>query len=688
MIDIGVISYALGAVACVILSLVLLLGWARHSKGTLLIFATTLTATWLIAASYHSYSLFPSLAMVNALEVARSFGWFIFIFSILGMYTEKKSDQSRLLIISCYLLLAVSLIVTILSPDIFSSLVTVVSQSGAIIVMHLMVSVTGLFLVEQLYRNSDESQRWALKYMCLGLASMFAYDVYLYSEAMLFKGIDSDAWNLRGMVYVLVAPLIAVSAARNPVWKLDVFVSREMVFHTATLMVTGLYLLIVAAAGYYIKLYGGSWGGAAQYVFLFTAFVFLLVLLLSGQFRARLKVILNKHFYNYKYDYRNEWLRFNRTLSESREDVQGLNYKRRTIKAIAQIVESPGGYLFARRDGNNFFMSECLNEPESNIVLDYDSSLIESLNEKKWVIEVGGRLDGTELQNAWLAIPLFHEDILYGVIVLSSPRAPIKLIWEDFDLLKTAANQAVNYLVQLDNAQALSEARQFEAFHRLSAYVVHDLKNISAQLSLIVENAAKHREKPEFIDDAFDTIENSVNKMDRMLSQLKQQLPAQQENTYINIMNAIEKVKSVCIQKKPVPMIESSISPQSQVLVDEDKFIDVITHLVQNSQDATGDKGKVIIRLSGDDRMAIIEVVDTGEGMNKDFIEKRLFKPFDTTKGNAGMGIGVYEARDYIQSVNGSIDVKSKPGDGTTFTIKLPLVYDNTTVVTYTEAIS
>jgi len=669
MSDIGVISYASGATAFLFVCFVLALGWVRKSSGASLILAVTATTLWLIAATFHISTLFPSLKLVTTLEIVRNLTWFYFIFSLLGFHRFKRLKKSFLIVVGSYLIGLSALLISLFP------LLPLEYHVGSLIILLLAISVVGLFLVEQLYRNSDESQRWAFKYLCLGLAAMFIYDVYLYSEAMLFKVIGSSAWDMRGLLYIIISPLIVVSVARNPVWKLEVFVSREVVFHTATLMMTGAYLLVMAAAGYYIKIYGGTWGSIAQTMFFLAGVAFLLVILLSGEFRARLKVILNKHFYNYKYDYRSEWLRFNKTLSDI-DEGDTFNYQRKTIKALAQIVESPGGYLFLSQGNNAFYMAERLNEPESEVLINNDSELVSLMVNKKWVVELPKLETQVKLSNAWLAIPLFLRNDLYGIIILSQPRAPINLNWEDFDLLKTAAAEAANYLAQLDSAQALAEARQFEAFHRLSAFVVHDLKNVSAQLALIVSNAKRFKGNPEFIEDSFSTVENAVDRMDRMLAQLRKGTTNQAINTYVNLNDVVTNVIKNCSHKSPVPVLDNIMGEnKANVLADEDKITDVIAHIVQNAQEATDDKGNVTVYLSTDDNNAIIEIIDTGAGMDKQFIEQRLFKPFDTTKGNAGMGIGVYEAREYIASLEGDIQVKSAPGEGTMFKIDIPLVH-------------
>ena len=277
----------------------------------------------------------------------------------------------------------------------------------------------GLVLVEQLYRNTRSENRWAIKYLCFGVGGLFAYDFFLYSDALLFKRIDVGLWQARGLINALVVPLIAVSAARNPEWSLNVFVSRRMVFHSAAVFGAGIYLLAMAAGGAYVRIYGGNWGHVAQAVFLFGALLVLLILLFSGQAQAQLKVFLNKHFFNYKYDYREEWLRFIRTLSAGEP---GISLRERVIEALANIMDSPGGALWWRREPRRYeFVAHWNMSEVAAIHEDADGALARFLSERNWVVnlheyeekpEVYATLKLPEwlrsLQRAWLVVPLMH----------------------------------------------------------------------------------------------------------------------------------------------------------------------------------------------------------------------------------------------------------------------------------------
>ena len=126
--------------------------------------------------------------------------------------------------------------------------------------------------------------------------------------------------------------------------------------------------------------------------------------------------------------------------------------------------------------------------------------------------------------------PLLKGDLLQGFVVLARPRAPRKIDWEERDLLKTAGRQLAVYVALVQTDEALLEARQFEAFHRLAAFLVHDLKNVSAQLSLVCSNAERHADNPEFVRDAFRTVANARERLERTQQQLRHAQPGPAES--------------------------------------------------------------------------------------------------------------------------------------------------------------
>jgi len=678
---IGVISYGVGASCFLALFLLLLTSWRGRLKGALLVSAVFITLLWALSAALYAhagslYWIYP----YRILEILRGSAWLAFLLQLIQPLAANK-NSAVIKLKFAYAGLFTTVIV-LLAIDLFPQQFGRVSVDLSILA-HVSLAVCGLALIEQLFRNTRPEQRWSTKFLYLGIGTLFAYDFFLYSDALLFKRIDNDIWYARGLVNSMVAPLIAVSAARNPQWSLDVFVSRRIVMHSASIFGASLYLLIMAGVGYYIRIYGGAWGTTIQLAFLVGVVVLLLAMMFSGQLRARVKVFLSKHFFNYKYDYREEWLKFIKTLSTS-ESIEPL--RERAIRAIAEIVNSPSGALWTQRDNNDYVITATWQMSEEGLPhrLD-DGSLLPFLEKHHWIVEFDEYETEPELYQylilpdwllkmprGWIIVPLTQAGTLQGVILLTRPLTKIQINWEDRDLLKTAGQQVANYVKLLDITDALMDARQFEAFNRLSAYVVHDLKNIVAQLSLVVANAARHKNNPAFIDDAIHTVENATVKMNRMLAQLRKDTPATGDAKQFDIASALRDVVAVCSIRPPQPVLKQT-DPTLLLYANRDRFTSVMEHLIQNAQEATIPAGKVQVRAYREQRIAVIEVTDDGCGMDERFVRDRLFRPFTTTKGNAGMGIGVYESREFVHALGGTIIVTSQPRQGTTFTLRLPL---------------
>ncbi len=662
-------SYLAAALSFSFLGISLLVSWRGQYRGALLTLACFITAIWALLNAFANAGMAVPVA---AMEVIRSAVWLLFIWEVLagakGIVISQLYAFRAALVSVFFLLLALTVYVHSTPSDL--ALFDIMG--------HVILAILGMVLVEQLFRNTHPDSRWGIKFVCLGTGAMFAYDFFLYSDAMLFHHIDPDIWMARGVVNAIVSPLIMVSAARNPQWSLRVHMSRHVVFHTATLLGAGVYLLLMAAVGYYIRLFGGTWGSVLQIAFFFGASILLLTIFFSGSMRARLRVLLNKHFFSSKYDYREEWLRFTRTLLTS----EGQIYEA-AIRAIAVLVESPAGALWlAREPGAAYACVAHWNMSVSDHTVPVDDPVVLFMADSQWVVNLDeyrpdreryGDLEMPvwliQIKDAWIVVPLMLQERLLGFIVLAQPRSDIHFNWEVSDLLKTAAHQLANHLAQKQATDALLVARQFDSFNRMSAFVVHDLKNLVAQLSLMLSNAEKHRDNPEFQEDMLSTVQNSVDRMNRLLSQLRS--GGGSTMTEVALFGLLQSVLEAKAALKPRPLLKAE-DESLHVKADAEKLARVIGHIVQNACEATRYDGRVDVRLYNRGKFAVIEVEDNGKGMDEDFIRDRLFRPFDSTK-NSGMGIGAYECQEYIRELGGFVEVKSIPDQGTLFRVFIPL---------------
>jgi putative PEP-CTERM system histidine kinase len=671
---IAVFSYTLAATAFVAISLLLSTRWRGRPYGRTLLLACVLSAAWaaccvLRIAEPQTYALLADLG-----EIARNAGWTGLLLMLLTPAGSRATTPSRIAFASLYTLL---LTITLLS---YASDVPQLNPLGALAVLagRIVASVMGLLFVEQLFVNSSSEDRWGVKFACLGIGALFLYDFYMYSDALLFRKLDVEIWTARGVINALIVPLIAVSVIRAKRWAPRIAVSRRILFHSAAISASALYLLVMAAAGYYLRYFGGSWGAVMQAALVFAALALLAMVLVSGTFRAWLKVFISKHFYNYNYDYREEWMGFTRTLSEPGPDLE-----RRAVRAVASLVESPAGVLFMRTEAGPFLACSGWNAALPEAVEPPDTPFVRLLEDKHWVIDLEQAKQGEHavalpawlagLPEAWLVVPLMLQADLAGFIVLSAPRSRIQLDWEVLDLLKIAGSQAAGNLAQKRVADALLVARQFESYNRMSTFVVHDLKNLVSQLSLLVANAERHGGSPEFQKDMLETVQHATNRMKLVLQKFRRD-GAPDRVAPVSLEQSVREAMKSKAAGLPRPQLSIGATPLL-VRADPARLERVIGHLIQNAMEATPRDGRIDIALSRLDARAVLELADTGSGMSEEFIRERLFRPFESTK-LAGMGIGVFESREYVRELGGTLEVSSTPGAGTRFRITLPLHAD------------
>jgi len=669
-------GYALAAIAFVLFGLYV--AAARRGRGPagMLLAALWASAAWCAASAAEASGSFSHVGVVAAFaSVVRDGTWLGFL---LLLVRQIDGSRRRWPVQIAALVVGLRALTVILVAFDVSQLGDPVRLG---ILAQLVISVFFLVLVEQLYRLLPAESRWGLKPFCLAIAASSTFDVYLFADAFLFGAIDADLWSIRGLAHAMVLPLVTISAARVPGWAIRLSVSRELVFHSTALAASGLYLLIVAGAGYYVRYFGGDWGRALQVALLFFGLLLLGVVVFSGAQRARLRVFINKHLFPYRYDYRAEWLKFTRALDAGES---GADIGQATISALADLVESAGGGLWLD-DGNGVMVLRArLNMPDIEAVERKDDAFCRFLDEEAWIFNLEeyrmrpktyGDLRPprwlSELPEAWLVVPLVAGDELIGFVVLLGPRTPIEINWEVLDLLKTAQRQAASYLARMQVAEALIEARKFDAFNRMSAFVVHDLKNLVAQLSLMLKNAERYKDNPEFQADMLDTVAHVERKMRDLMQQLQKKTAIDRDRP-IEVGQMLARIAEQRSQFLPPVQLGVDAAPL-WVRANPERLERVVGHIVQNALDATNDDGMVSACLrKADDANVVIQVKDSGCGMSADFIRDRLFKPFQTTKSN-GMGIGVFEARQYLRELGGDIIVESVPGAGTTMDLLLPL---------------
>lgn len=547
----------------------------------------------------------------------------------------------------------------------------------------LLLSCAGLVLTEQVVRNAPPGNSRGVRLLIVGIGGQFAYDLFLFSQAQLLGEVDPVAWALRGLVVAALALPMAVSFRHLPAAQPRVFISRHVVFYTSAFVAVGMYLSFMALGGFLVREHGGSWGNALQVVFLCGAAAVLISLLVSESPLRRLRVFISKHFYRTKYDHRAAWLQFVQTLSA----IGDPDPRRTAIAAVAQLLGSPGGLLVMREEsGSRYFAQAAWPEDLGSFAertgIDAGADLPRFLAERQWVVDLDEYAEFPERYRtldlpSWLApggpwriiTPLLVGNRLLAFLVLRAPPPPFTMTYEDRDLLKTAGRHVAVQLAQQQADAKLAEGRQFDAYNRFAAFVMHDLKNSVAQLQLLVANAARHRHDPEFVEDAISTISNAVDRMTRLIEQLQgRDLAGTRREVDLAAVTraAVQRAQA----RRPAVKVSGALDGAT-VNADPERLTTILDHVIRNAQDATPPSGSVELLLATEEGSARLTVSDTGAGMDAEFVRQRLFRPFDTTKGSKGMGIGAYQVREYVRSLGGEVDVQSTPGVGTQFCIRL-----------------
>lgn len=674
--SLDVYLYAVAAAAFAGLALLLLIRARRGLSGFAFTIACLLTAAWTGTAALQFWQTGAPQDAAFALDMVSALGWVGFVAALLWSVPGTLVHRHRY----AFYAAAAAVVAGSLAVGLGSLWLGPEHADQAFMAVRLMFIVATAVLLENLVRNTASDQWWSWKFLCLGLGGALAFDLVLYADGLLFAALNKGMVTARGGVYAIVAPLLFVAATRRDLWQEELVLSHKSAFFSSAMVAIGGYLAVMAGAAFYIRQLGGTWGPAVQILFLFGAMVTGLIVVFSGSSRAFLRVAVAKHFFRYKYDYREEWLRFTRILSETEG---GSPVAHRVTQAIADVVDSTGGALWVR-DGGRYALAATLKTMTHSLSEEDARPLERFFNQNGWIIDLGElredaqKYEGLalpqalgEIDRAWIVAPLIHRSELIAFVLLLRPRAPRALDWEDFDLLKLIGRHAASFLAEQRANQALIEAQQFEHFNRRTAFVIHDIKNIVSQLSLFSGNIRTHGEKPAFREDLAVTLDDAVDRMQRLVDQLREGRDSAAKEETVILSPFLAKL----VNNLPDGTVEFSCekaAEQVAVSADASRLRATVGHIVQNALDVSKRGGVIRISLATSGPRALVEVSDDGPGMDPDFVRTELFKPFRSTKED-GLGIGAYQCRDYVRELGGDIEVISSPGSGTTMRIILPL---------------
>lgn len=566
-----------------------------------------------------------------------------------------------------------------------------------VLLSRLAMAITIVVLAENLYRNADEAARWHVNLPCIALGGLAVLDILLYADAVLSRQFSPAFLDVRAVLTALAMPLLAIAAARGRRLRRPLAVSRQVVFHGATLVVAGVFLLGIGAVGEAMRQLdvadpSASWGRAVQISLVVVVAMAAAVIAASQTARSRIRRGIVDHFFAARYDYRREWLRCVDTLSADDRAAAPV----RAIRAIADPADSPAGCLLLRDaaeagetaagERGRFRWAGSWNMPEpADLALAADHRLLRGLRDGTWVAEFGLEPPPPDIAAAlgkiWLAVPLLHHrDGVLGVVLLAPPRVGFPLDVETFDLLRTLGQEVAMFLAERRAAERLADQRKLQDYAKRFAFVAHDVKTVSSQLSLLLANADENIADPDFQADMLMTVRAAAERINTLIARLRQPAaatappgdgatPAAATGDSA-LIDPLPRLRALAASHRHPVLVELEGPPAGLAAIDAQKFDAAVTHLLDNAIEASEEDQPVRIRLTRGGGRVLVEIIDRGSGMTAEFVRDRLFRPLDTSKPE-GSGIGAWQARELLREAGGELSVLTAPGQGTTMRLSL-----------------
>lgn len=659
---------------------------AAGPAGTALVFALLSSSLWAVIVAAHG----SNAPAAHIAEATRNLAWLFVIYRLFagdGRHTLVRPIRPVLLSLAAIELFQV--LQFIVTPGFSLGGASPGTLFHMTVMFRLMFTIGGLVLLHNLYGGASVPARAALRWPALAIALLLAYDLNLYTVSYLTGVWPNELAALRGLILLAVVVTLIPGLTRRGT-ELRFSPSRAVAFELASLLGIGLYLLAMIVLGKWLSYVGGEFARLFEFGFLIAGMAAAALILPSKRLRAWLKVMLVKHLFQHRYDYRAEWLRFNRTIGGAGGPGQGgSRLEERAIRSVCDITDSPAGLLLAPDDNGGLSLAARWQWPTADVPAPALTLRAAGFFEREaHIVDLDAVRAGIDRQGeiaivpewllaepaAWALVPLLHFERLVGAVVLARPKVARTLDWEDFDLLRVVGQQLASYLAEHAGQDALAEASRFDEFNRRIAFVMHDIKNLASQFSLLARNAELHAENPAFRADMIVTLRNSAEKLNALIVRLGRYGKGKGDVVApFDLAPVIAAVAGQFDGRHPVGIAQTM---PAHVAGSREAMEQALLHLVQNAVDASPAGSAVLVALTVDGASARIEVVNSGCGMSPDFIRTRLFKPFVSSKPG-GFGIGAFEARELVRAMDGQLDVESREGIGSRFIIRLPLAAEH-----------
>lgn len=541
----------------------------------------------------------------------------------------------------------------------------------------------GIAQLESILRSTREPLRYQLKFVLIGLGAIAGYQLYQGSQLLLFP-VWRDDYVLAGAVASLISVgLVAFGLARTRLQQVttQVTVSPQMLYGSVTVLAVGLYLLTVGLIAQIIRMAGWSASVGLSTLLVFVAVIGLVVVASSRTARGELRRFVSRHFYRSKYDYRSKWLEVTDAFGDCGSVDSTLD---RLIDLLGRTFGAGRISVWLRFEADGrFHQVRSANIEPAPAPLAEDHPVARKLKDREEPVTLEemdpgseGRsafLDFLEATRAALVAPIRSDGELVGFVALSRELHG-RYGTDDGDLLRAITHHLGVLLGHARLAEERRAAAELEALHRLSAFCLHDLKNLANRLGVVVQNAAAHGQDPAFQASAMQIVTSTVGTMNELMTKLARLPRKSGASEWVDVGEVIAETVGSFEAGRPVK-VKVGGEAVPPVKVPRGELQQVLLNLLLNAQQAqqaqSAANGEIRIETREVEGSVVVTVTDQGPGIDSHQL-RTLFEPFRTTK-DGGLGIGLYECRRIIEAQRGKIRFDSEPGRGTEVRIELPI---------------
>lgn len=550
----------------------------------------------------------------------------------------------------------------------------------------VIATILALVNLEKTFTASVGLLRWRIKYLILGMACLLAVRLYTSSQTLLSAAPAPLLDHLNTAALLVACVLATITLQRSYGSGIELYPSKGTLYGSIAFLLAGIYLFTVGVLGKWASRFGGDQALPLKSFLILTALSTCAAFALSDRFRWRVRQLISRHFQRPVYDYRELWCAFTERTT-SCQDPDTLS--REIVRLISGTIEALSVTLWHydaqesawKLGASTSLPPDVMAHPVSPR---WDSEWIEQTLGKvvrPFDLDSAPEVLGAELRRlnpnqfqtggSRIVVPLISRNEVLGVIVVGDRVGGVGFTTEDLELLRCVGEQTATSLVQLRLSAQWMRAKEMEAFQQMAAFFVHDLKNTASSLSLLLQNLPSQFENPEFRTDALRVTSKAVGRVQDLidrLTTLRQGLAIQKRE--VDLSEMVEAALSN-LGAWEKPRLHKDLKPLPKISMDPEQMQKVVVNLVWNARESISGDGDIHIRTEAKDGGCSLWVQDSGCGMTSEFIQKSLFRPFQTTK-RQGMGIGMFHCKTIVEAHRGRIEVASEVGKGTVFHVWIP----------------